>query len=84
MSFSDHAAVITAHTISLGAIVGSFAGIIPPLAALGALVWYVIQIFESSSVQKFAAFIKEKLHGTKPATAPSAEQSPSESGPPKV
>ncbi len=38
---------------SLGAIIISFAGYIPALAAGVALVWYLIQIFESPTVQRW-------------------------------
>lgn len=38
---------------SLGAIAISFAGYIPALAAGVALVWYLIQIFESHTVQQW-------------------------------
>ncbi len=37
--------------ISFVAIVGSFAGILPPLAALCAMLWYAIQVWESDTVQ---------------------------------
>lgn len=41
----------TVDTVSALAIVGAFAGLLPPLAALGALIWYTIQIWESKTVQ---------------------------------
>lgn len=64
----DHT-VVAAHVISLGAILGSFAGILPPLAALGAFVWYCIQIYESKSFQNWLA----KMRG-KPNAAPEPDQ----------
>lgn len=42
-----------ADTISAGAIVGAFMGILPPIAALAATVWYGVQIWESHTVQKW-------------------------------
>ena len=38
--------------ISVGAILGSLAGWLPPLAALAAIIWYSIEIYESATVQK--------------------------------
>jgi len=42
---------LTAHLISLGAVVGFFIGLLPALAALGAVIWYVIAIYETRTVQ---------------------------------
>lgn len=42
---------VVADTASAGAVFGAFLGIFPPLAAFGALIWYMIQIFESDTVQ---------------------------------
>lgn len=39
------------HILSLFAIVGSFAGLFPAIAALAAVIWYVINIYESRTVQ---------------------------------
>jgi hypothetical protein len=36
---------------AVGAILGSLAGYLPPLAALIAILWYAIQIWESDTVQ---------------------------------
>lgn len=47
----DHA-VLAAHVISITAILGTFAGFLPPLAALMAMIWYAIQVYESRTVQK--------------------------------
>lgn len=41
-----------ADIISVGAIIGSFAHLLPPLAALIAIIWYAIQVYESRTVQK--------------------------------
>lgn len=43
--------VLAADAISAGALLASFIGWAPPLAALGALAWYVIQVWESKTVQ---------------------------------
>lgn len=41
--------------VSLGAIVTSFMGLVPALAALVALLWYLVQIYESKTVQVWIA-----------------------------
>lgn len=43
---------VTGHTLSLASIFGSFLGFIPAMAALAGFVWYMIQIYESETVQK--------------------------------
>lgn len=40
-----------ANTISVAAVLGALWGVIPVLAAFAALIWYVIQIYESRRVQ---------------------------------
>lgn len=48
----DHRNIILAgDVVSFTAILGAFAGIIPPFAAFAAAVWYVIQIWESDTVR---------------------------------
>jgi hypothetical protein len=42
-----------ADTISAGAILGTFLGYLPPLAAFVATLWYCVQIWESHTVQKW-------------------------------
>lgn len=42
----------TGDAVSAGAIVGAFIGFLPALAALGGILWYAIQIYESKTVQK--------------------------------
>lgn len=49
MAAIDHAN----HMISAAAIAGTMAGILPPLAALVAIIWYAIQIWESRTVQEW-------------------------------
>lgn len=44
---------ITGHGLSVGAIIGSLFGWAPPVAAIAAFVWYLIQIYESKYVQRF-------------------------------
>lgn len=62
MSVADHeqfihhvapSARVAADIVSAGAIFGAFLGVLPPLAALGAIIWYIIQIYESDTVQNF-------------------------------
>ena len=43
----------TGNLASLAAIIGAFAGWVPVLAALIALVWYTVQIFESRTFQRW-------------------------------
>lgn len=43
--------VIAAHVGSGVLVLGSLAGILPPLAALGAIIWYALQVYESKTVQ---------------------------------
>lgn len=42
-----------ADILSAGAIVGVFAQLLPPIAALAAILWYAVQIYESHTVQTF-------------------------------
>jgi hypothetical protein len=39
------------HSFSTGAIIGTITGIFPPIAVLLAIIWYVLQIYESKRVQ---------------------------------
>lgn len=39
--------------VSAGAILGTMVGVLPPLAAFVAIVWYAIQIWESATVQLY-------------------------------
>lgn len=43
---------MTADAGAVGLIAGAITGWLPPLAAILAIVWYVIQIYESSTLQK--------------------------------
>ncbi len=40
-----------ADAISAGAIIGAFVNLLPPLGALAALIWYLVQLYESKTVQ---------------------------------
>lgn len=42
---------VTGHALSLGAIFGVLTGVLPVLAALGAVIWYIIAIYETQTVQ---------------------------------
>ena len=44
---------VAGHSFSGLAILGSLVGWFPPIAVLLAIVWYVIQIYESNTVQKW-------------------------------
>lgn len=43
------------NVFSIGAIAATFMGWVPGVAALVALIWYAIQIYESATVQRFLA-----------------------------
>lgn len=43
------------NSVALGAIVSTIIGIIPAVAALLALIWYVIQIYESETTKLWLA-----------------------------
>lgn len=43
------------NAFSIGAIAASLIGIVPALAAVVALIWYFIQIYESATVQRWIA-----------------------------
>lgn len=51
--FLPPTAAITLDFVSLGAIVGALSGLLPPLAGLAAIIWYVVQIWESKTCQKW-------------------------------
>lgn len=40
---------VAVDAISAGTIVGALAGLLPPLAAVAAIIWYAIQIYESKT-----------------------------------
>lgn len=45
----------TVDTAAAAAIVGAFAQLLPPIAALFACAWYAVQIYESKTVQDWLA-----------------------------
>lgn len=42
-------------------ILASFAGLLPPLAALAGIIWYGLQIYESKTVQTYVRLARRKL-----------------------
>lgn len=44
--------------LSIGTIVATIAGWLPPLAALLAIVWTLIQIYESKTFKRFWVWVK--------------------------
>ena len=53
MTFDDAAPII--HGTSVLAILGAFAGWVPPIAAALAALWYSIEIYESKTFQRILA-----------------------------
>lgn len=41
------------HSVSLAAIGGALMGLLPSIAAVAALIWYMLEIYESRTIQKF-------------------------------
>lgn len=41
------------HTLSSAAIVGTIFGLFPPIAAVAAFIWYMVQLWESKTVQRW-------------------------------
>jgi len=41
----------TGHVISIVAVIGSLAGLLPAIAGLAGLIWYCVQLYESKTVQ---------------------------------
>jgi hypothetical protein len=63
MTPSDHnqAMQIAGNLVSAGAILGTFLGYLPAIAALGAIVWYCIQVYESRTVQRWLRLRRHRL-----------------------
>lgn len=62
MEHGDNILTWVGNTVSVGAIIGSIFGYVPVVAAIVALVWYVIQILESKTAQRwFRAHHQRKL-----------------------
>ena len=49
--FPHHPGAVLVDILSAGAIVGTFLGYLPIVAAFAGLVWYLIQIWESRTIQ---------------------------------
>lgn len=43
------------NIVSVAAVIGALAGWVAPIAAVVALIWYLIQIYESETVRRWAA-----------------------------
>jgi len=41
------------HLVSVGAIIGTIAGYLPAVAAIIAMLWYLVQLYESGTVQSY-------------------------------
>ncbi len=48
------------HGLSTTAILGTLAGLFPPIAALAAFIWYSVQLYESKTVQNW--FARRRAH----------------------
>lgn len=48
------------NSVALGAIVSTIVGLVPAVAALLALIWYIIQIYESETTKKWLAARKAR------------------------
>jgi hypothetical protein len=44
---------IAGHVVSLGSVLAVLAGLLPVIAAFGAVVWYAISIYETKTVQRW-------------------------------
>ena len=55
MDGSHNISTWAGNLVSASAIIGAIAGWLPALAALVGLIWYLIQIYESATVQRWAA-----------------------------
>ena len=53
MTFDDIAPII--HTGAVATILGTVLGWVPPIAAVLAMIWYSIEIYESKSFQRILA-----------------------------
>lgn len=49
-NIANHVSVVM-DAGAAGAVVGSILGWLPPIATLGAIIWYAIMIYESKTVQ---------------------------------
>lgn len=44
---------VTGHAVSFATLIGALAGVLPALAALGAVIWYGVSIYETKTVQRW-------------------------------
>lgn len=49
MERENSAIQLIGHTVSLGTLLSVIAGVLPVIASMVALIWYIIQIFESDT-----------------------------------
>lgn len=56
-------ATIFGHVISTGAVIGSVAGWLPPISAFVALIWYLISIWETETVQGWVRRLRGQPKG---------------------
>ena len=60
--FAPHPiAVITGDVISAFAVGGTLMGYLPDIAALAALVWYSVEIYESKTAARFTNWVRSWL-----------------------
>jgi|SRR6185369_6946167 len=48
------------HLVSAGAIVGAIVGYLPAVAALVAVIWYLVQLYESHTIQRYLRSRRER------------------------
>jgi chromate transport protein ChrA len=55
MDIHERMNTIISYVVAPGVLVATVAAALPPLAALVAIVWYLVQIYESKTVQRWLA-----------------------------
>ena len=62
-AMEDHPlSLFAGHALSLGALAGYFAGNLPALATVAALIWYVLQIWESQTRARLWIKLRHSVH----------------------
>jgi len=51
---------VVGHLVSAGAILGAIVGYLPAIAALVGVVWYLVQLYESNTVQRYLRGRRER------------------------
>ena len=51
---------VVGHLVSAGAILGAIIGYLPAVAALVGVVWYLVQLYESHTVQRYLRGRRER------------------------